>query len=106
MEVTLTPHRNILTLTLSSEHVRENLFPVNAHASKMFGKRGMSIKETISFFKFKLVLCRPFSPRVFTAPNNKVSHFYALVIDLSSTHAMTEKFPVDYFLSLISISGT
>lgn len=50
MEVTLTPHRNILTLTLSSEHVRENLFPVNAHASKMFGKRGMSIKETISFF--------------------------------------------------------
>lgn len=48
-KVALTPHRNIVTLTLSSEHVRENLFPVNVCASKVFEKRGINIKKPISF---------------------------------------------------------
>lgn len=45
MKVALTPHSNIVTLARSTECVRKNLFPVNVHASKVFGKRGMSIKK-------------------------------------------------------------
>lgn len=49
MKLALTPHNNIIILTLFSEHVRKNLVLVNVHASGVFGKRSMSTKKRSNF---------------------------------------------------------
>lgn len=82
MKVALTPHSNIVILTLSTEHVGENFFPVNAHASKVFGKRDISIKKPISCLNPNYYVADPFPARVFTALNNTVlmTRFHIFVL--------------------------